>query len=87
SEASYLHTTSGIANSDELYKKIDEVMVSPDEKKRKSLYADILKIVHEEAVFIPISNGSVTVVAPKNLKDISFKQTQFELPFELMNFE
>ncbi|TFH63848.1 nickel ABC transporter, nickel/metallophore periplasmic binding protein [Peribacillus frigoritolerans] len=87
SEASYLHTTSGIANSDELYKKIDEVMVSPDEKKRKSLYADILKIVHEEAVFIPISNGSVTVVAPKSLKDISFKQTQFELPFELMNFE
>jgi nickel transport system substrate-binding protein len=87
SEASYLHTTSGIAKADELYKKIDEVMVSPDEKTRKSLYADILTIVHDEAVFIPISNGSVTVVAPKNLKGISFKQTQFELPFELMNFE
>ncbi|MFP3510417.1 nickel ABC transporter substrate-binding protein [Peribacillus sp. SIMBA_075] len=87
SEASYLHTTSGIANSDELYKKIDEVMVSPDEKTRKSLYGGILTIVHDEAVFIPISNGSVTVVAPKNLKGISFKQTQFELPFELMNFE
>lgn len=87
SEASYLHTTSGIAKADELYKKIDEVMVSPDEETRKSLYADILTIVHDEAVFIPISNGSVTVVAPKNLKGISFKQTQFELPFELMNFE
>ncbi|MFC0274020.1 nickel ABC transporter substrate-binding protein [Metabacillus herbersteinensis] len=87
SEASYLHTTSGIAQSDELYKKIDEVMVSTDEETRKSLYADILTIVHDEAVFIPISNGSVTVVAPKNLKGISFKQTQFELPFELMNFE
>ncbi|WP_375540528.1 staphylopine-dependent metal ABC transporter substrate-binding lipoprotein [Peribacillus simplex] len=87
SEASYFHTTSGIAKADELYKKIDEVMVSPDEETRKSLYADILTIVHDEAVFIPISNGSVTVVAPKNLKGISFKQTQFELPFELMNFE
>ncbi|MBO1511013.1 nickel ABC transporter substrate-binding protein [Metabacillus sp. BG109] len=87
SKASYLHTTSGIAKADELYKKIDEVMVSTYEETRKSLYADILTIVHDEAVFIPISNGSVTVVAPKNLKGISFKQTQFELPFELMNFE
>jgi nickel transport system substrate-binding protein len=87
SKASYLHTTSGIAKADELYKKIDEVMVSTDEETRKSLYADILTIVHDEAVFIPISNGSVTVVAPRNIKGISFKQTQFELPFELMSFE
>lgn len=87
SEASYLHTTSGIAKADELYKKIGEVMVSTEEETRKSLYADILTLVHEEAVFIPITNGSVTVVAPKSLKGISFKQTQFELPFEQMQYE
>ncbi|USK36305.1 nickel ABC transporter substrate-binding protein [Bacillus sp. F19] len=87
SEASYLHTTKGIGQADELYKKIEQVMVSTDEETRKSLYADILTIVHNEAVFIPISNGSVTVVAQKNLNGISFKQTQFELPFELMNFK
>ncbi|WP_373229986.1 nickel ABC transporter substrate-binding protein [Cohnella sp.] len=87
SEASYLYTTKGIAKADELYKKIDQVMVTMDEKSRKSLYADILKIVHDEAVFIPITNGNVTVVAPKNLQGISFKQTQYELPFERMHFE
>ncbi|MDQ0112779.1 staphylopine-dependent metal ABC transporter substrate-binding lipoprotein [Paenibacillus harenae] len=87
SESAYLHTTSGIANADELYDKIDEVMVSADEDTRKSLYADIMKIVHDEAVFIPISNGRVTVVAPKNVNGISFKQTQFELPFEQMSFK
>jgi nickel transport system substrate-binding protein len=87
SEASYLHTTKGINKADELYNKIEQVMVSTDEQTRKALYADILTIVHEEAVFIPISSGSVTVVAPKNLNGISFKQTQFELPFELMNFK
>lgn len=87
SDSSYLHTTKGMENADELYKKIDEVMMSTDEETRKSLYADILTIVHEEAVFIPISNGSVTVVAPKNLNGLSFKQTQFELPFELMEFK
>ncbi|PYI54297.1 staphylopine-dependent metal ABC transporter substrate-binding lipoprotein [Paenibacillus flagellatus] len=87
SESSYYHATRGIARADELYQKIGEVKVSLDENKRKSLYADILRIVHEEAVFIPITNGSVTVVAPKRLQGVSFKQTQFELPFERMYFE
>ncbi|MCV9885503.1 staphylopine-dependent metal ABC transporter substrate-binding lipoprotein [Metabacillus halosaccharovorans] len=87
SDASYLHTTKGMEHADELYKKIDEVMVSTDEETRQSLYADILTMVHEEAVFIPISNGSVTVLAPKSLTGLSFKQTQFELPFELMEFK
>ncbi|MBO0997506.1 nickel ABC transporter, nickel/metallophore periplasmic binding protein [Bacillus sp. SD075] len=87
SKSAYLYTTSGIAKAAELYKEIDEVMVSADEEKRKTLYADIMETVHDEAVFIPISNGRVTVVAPKNLKGIAFKQTQFELPFELMDFE
>lgn len=87
SEAAYYHTTSGIDKAEELYKKIDEVMVSSDEETLKSLYKDILTIVHDEAVFIPITNGSVTIVAPTALKDISFKQTQFELPFEQLYFE
>lgn len=87
SDSAYKHTTSGIAQADELYKKIDEVMVSTDEASRQSLYADIMKIVHDEAVFIPITNGRVTVVAPKNLDGITFKQTQYELPFEQMKFK
>lgn len=87
SKSAYYHTTSGITKADELYKKIEEVMVSMDEETRKSLYADILTIVHDEALFIPITNGSVTIVAPKSLQGISFKQTQYELPFERMYFE
>ncbi|WP_026673413.1 staphylopine-dependent metal ABC transporter substrate-binding lipoprotein [Alkalihalobacterium bogoriense] len=86
-ESSYLHTTSGIAQAEELYDKIDEVMVSTDEDKRKALYEDILTIVHNEAVFIPLTNGSLTIIAPKDVKGIQFKQTQFELPFERMYFE
>ncbi|MBG9940899.1 nickel ABC transporter substrate-binding protein [Brevibacillus formosus] len=87
SKSSYYHTTRGIAQAEELYRKIEEVMVSTNEEHRKSLYADILTIVHNEAVFIPITNGRVTILAPKNLQGISFKQTQFELPFERMYFE
>lgn len=85
--SSYYHATSGIPQADALYKKIDEVMVSRDEEARKSLYADILSTVHREAVFIPITNGSITVVAPTRLQGVSFKQTQYELPFERMYFK
>ncbi|WP_442956411.1 staphylopine-dependent metal ABC transporter substrate-binding lipoprotein [Paenibacillus sp. YIM B09110] len=87
SSSAYLHTTSGIARAEELYKSIEEVMVETDEAKRKALYARILTIVHDEAVFIPITNGSVTVVARADVTGISFKQTQFELPFERLKFE
>lgn len=62
-------------------------MVTTDEEQRKSLYADILTTVHDEAVFIPITNGNLTVVAPGSLQGIGFKQTQFELPFETMHFQ
>ncbi|NGZ77095.1 nickel ABC transporter, nickel/metallophore periplasmic binding protein [Saccharibacillus sp. VR-M41] len=87
SDSAYKHTTSGIADADKLYDMIDEVMVSMDEARRKSLYADIMRTVHDEAVFIPLTNGSVTVIAPRGLQGVAFKQTQFELPFERMSFE
>ncbi|MNW58252.1 Nickel-binding periplasmic protein precursor [compost metagenome] len=96
SDSAYKHTTSGIAEADELYRKIDQVMSSTDDdsttasqhgESRKALYADILNIVHDEAVFIPLTNGRVTIVAPKRLQGITFKQTQYELPFEKMKFE
>ncbi|MHA7964723.1 staphylopine-dependent metal ABC transporter substrate-binding lipoprotein [Paenibacillus sp. CAU 1782] len=86
-ESSYLHTTKGIPQADELYDKINEVMVSSDEQSRQALYRDILTIVHDEAVFIPLTNGIVTIVAPRDLQHISFKQTQYELPFEKMGFQ
>jgi len=86
-ESAYLYTTKGITGAAELYRKIEEVTVSSDENKRQALYADILRIVHDEAVFIPITNGTVAIVAPASLQGIAFKQTQYELPFERMYFE
>ncbi|WNS45177.1 staphylopine-dependent metal ABC transporter substrate-binding lipoprotein [Paenibacillus sp. MMS20-IR301] len=87
SESSYYHATSGIAQAEQLYDKINRVMATTTEDQRKSLYTDILTIVHDEAVFIPVTNGNLTIVAPSGLQGIGFKQTQFELPFENMFFE
>ncbi|WP_054940667.1 staphylopine-dependent metal ABC transporter substrate-binding lipoprotein [Paenibacillus ihuae] len=87
SETAYYHATKGIAQAEQLISQIEKVMVTTDEEKRTSLYSDILTKVHEEAVFIPLTNGNLTVVAPRSLQGIGFKQTQFELPFESMHFK
>ncbi|WP_372631959.1 nickel ABC transporter substrate-binding protein [Cohnella sp.] len=82
--SSYLNATKGIADAQQLYDWIEAVMVSRDEESRQDLYSSIFRKVHEEAIFIPLTNGRVTVLAPSALSGISFKQTQFELPFERM---
>jgi len=86
-ESSYARTTGGIEGVEELYAKIGKVTGTRDEEKRKALYKEILTTVHDEAVFIPITHGSMAVLAPNDLEGVAFKQTQFELPFELMHFK
>ncbi|MFI2855922.1 staphylopine-dependent metal ABC transporter substrate-binding lipoprotein [Paenibacillus sp. JSM ZJ436] len=86
-ESSYLHTTKGMKDADVLYSKIEQARAAQEESEAKALYADILNMVHEEAVFIPLTHGSVTVLAPSDLTGLAFKQTQFELPFERMSFK
>ncbi|WP_141707536.1 peptidoglycan bridge formation glycyltransferase FemA/FemB family protein, partial [Staphylococcus aureus] len=38
-------------------------------------YKNILKQIDDEGIFIPISHGSMTVVAPKDLEKVSFTQS------------
>ncbi|ODP28893.1 Glutathione-binding protein GsiB [Paenibacillus nuruki] len=87
SQNAYLYATQGIPEAPKLYKTIDQIMTTTNEQTRQQLFTDVLTIVHDEAVFIPITNGNITVVAPSDLKGITFKQTQYELPFEQMSFE
>ncbi|GGI40267.1 staphylopine-dependent metal ABC transporter substrate-binding lipoprotein [Mammaliicoccus stepanovicii] len=86
SDTGYKAATSGIKNKNELYQNIDNVFKTTDKAKRQTLYDEILKTVHEEAVFIPISYGGMTVIAPEDLTGIKFKQSQYELPFEKMDY-
>jgi nickel transport system substrate-binding protein len=83
----YFHAIKGIEKADELYNKANIVMSEMDEKKRRALYEDILKIVYEEALFIPITYGNVTIVAPSNLQGIALKQALYEIEFENMYFK
>ena len=87
SKTGYESATSGIKDKKKLYNDIDEAFKIKDEKARSKAYQQILKQVDDEGVFIPISHGSMTVVAPKDLKNVSFTQSQYELPFNEMQYK
>lgn len=71
----------------QLYKDIDEAFKIQDAKERSKAYQQILKQVDDEGVFIPITHGRMTVVAPKDLQKLSFTQSQYELPFNEMQYK
>lgn len=83
----YESATSGIKNKSKLYKDIDEAFKIQNSKDRSKAYQHILKQVDEEGIFIPISYGRMTVVAPKDLDKVSFTQSQYELPFNEMQYK
>ncbi|RTX74080.1 nickel ABC transporter, nickel/metallophore periplasmic binding protein [Mammaliicoccus sciuri] len=87
SKTGYESATSGIENKNKFYRDIDESFKIQDNKKRSKAYQNILKQLDDESIFIPISHGSMTVVAPKDLENVSFTQSQYELPFHEMRFK
>ncbi|HBK5950725.1 TPA: nickel ABC transporter, nickel/metallophore periplasmic binding protein, partial [Staphylococcus pseudintermedius] len=86
-DTGYKAAVSGIKEKDQLFDDIDTALKTQDAKEQDQKYKDILTTVHDEAIFIPISHGGMTVVAPKDLEHISFKQSQYELPFEQMDYK
>ena len=83
----YESATSGIKNKADLYKDIDEAFKIQNAKERSKAYQKILKRIDDEGVFIPVSYGRMTVVAPKDLDHVSFTQSQYELPFNEMQYK
>ncbi|KTE93991.1 hypothetical protein FE68_15280, partial [Staphylococcus aureus] len=71
---------SGIENKDKKYKSCDDAYKIQNGKERSDGYKIILKQIDDEGIFIPISHGSMQVVAQQDLEKVSFTQTQYELP-------
>lgn len=83
----YESATSGIAHKDALYRDIDAAFKMQNDKQRSAKYQHILKQMDDEGIFIPISHGRMTVVAPKDLEKVSFTQSQYEIPFNEMQYK
>jgi len=64
---------------------VEKVIRSTDEVERRSLYEEILKAVHEEAMYIPISYRTNYLVANERVQGLQFTPHQYEVP--LSRFE
>jgi nickel transport system substrate-binding protein len=74
----------GLAQKADLDAKIGEVLVSTDPAKRQRLYTELLTVLHEQAVYLPISYQVGTIVHRPDLTGVVYGATKNEIPFEKM---
>ena len=74
----------GLPMKSEIDAKIDEVLGSVDENRRKDLYRYLLTTLHEQAVYLPLSFITNVIVHRGNLQNVNFGWTRYEIPFEGM---
>ena len=66
---------------------ITEVMIEPDEAKRQADYTEILTYINDQCVYVPISYSKTKAIGTAQLKNVTFNDSQYEIPFEKMYFE
>ncbi len=77
----------GLPEKAELDREIGDLMIEPDEAKRKAMTEHILRTIHDSAVYVPVSYSRTKAVHVPALHGVSFAVTQYEIPFERMTFE
>lgn len=77
----------GLHDKKEIDEAITKILLSVNENERQELYRFVLSRLHEDAVYIPLTYECNKAVYTSDLKNVQFAQTQYEVPFWLMNFE
>lgn len=60
---------------------ITEILTSTDEAKRRELYAYVLRHLHDDAVYIPITYETNKALFRKTVANVGFLSNQYEVPF------
>ncbi|CAH2604878.1 Ni(2(+)) ABC transporter periplasmic binding protein [Rhodovastum atsumiense] len=72
----------GLPMKAEIDRRISEVLVEADDTKRRAEYAWLLRTLHEQAVYLPISYLANKLVMRRTLGRMPFGPTRNEIPFE-----
>lgn len=80
--SSYLNAVSELDCYDDLYEEINAALVSTDETERQAYYTEILETMQEECIFIPLAYSRASIVTSADIGNLSFSQTQYEVPFK-----
>ena len=74
----------GLPMKKELDAMINEALVSVDEGRRRELYREFLTILHEEAVYLPLTYKTLVKLHSKDLQGVEFTPIKQAVPFERM---
>lgn len=74
----------GLPMKDDLDRQIGAVLASTDEQQRAQGYREILTLLHEQAVYLPISYLTAISVHRDTVANVTFGDTLFDVPFERM---
>lgn len=77
----------GLKEKAQIDKTILKALTSTDEEKRQEYYTYVLTILHEEAVYIPLTYERNRAVYNEKVKNVTFNASQFEVPMEKMKIE
>nr|WP_249226281.1 nickel ABC transporter substrate-binding protein [Entomohabitans teleogrylli] len=76
----------GLPDKARLDRMIDRVLIANDEPQRQALYRQILMILAQEGVYIPLTYSRTKAVFTPQLQGVTFNPSQYEIPFEKMYF-
>ncbi|QQK78898.1 nickel ABC transporter, nickel/metallophore periplasmic binding protein [Salicibibacter cibi] len=72
----------GLADKDELDEKISQVLVETDEQQREEQYDDIIRTLHDEAIYVPISSPSTTGMYHNDIEGVRYSPIPYEFSLE-----
>ena len=71
----------GLPDKAEIDKAITEILTSTDEARRQELYTFVLKHLHDDAVYIPITYETNKALFNKKVCGVGFLSNLYEVPF------
>lgn len=76
----------GLPDKAQIDMTIGDILTSTDTAKRQALYRQLFTRLADEAIYIPLTYSRTKVIYNRQLKDVEFNVSQYEIPFEKMYF-
>ncbi|MGN4125412.1 nickel ABC transporter substrate-binding protein [Lysinibacillus sphaericus] len=77
----------GLPNAAEMDEKIHQLLIGTDEVQRVQYYTDILTMLHDQALFYPISYETNNVIYHDYVKDFLPRASEYDIPYAQMDVE
>lgn len=77
----------GLAQKAKIDETIGKILESSTEEKRQAYYDYVLRTLHEEAVYIPLTYSRNITIYNKRVENVQFNNSKYEVPIEKMSIK